>query len=182
MERPSVFHWGLRTQREVGLNRSGIHCLNKGIPQYARGASHLYRQICVLASDAERASEILATVADSAVGTGLPDGQPAKKRRLITSAVGIIDIAFGIVGISLAVGLSTTVGLPDVEGLARGYAQFMPIAVAVAGILAIPAGVCVLRRRNRWIAIAGNAALALGLFPLGLLFLGPIVMYKDEFE
>jgi hypothetical protein len=164
------------------LEENGIHCVDKGIPRHPRRATRPSYELCVPESDAGRAKEILAKIADSAARAEPIDGQPAKKRRLITSAVGIIDIVSGIISLSLGVGFWATGALSDADSLLQPYARVGPIALVVIGILAIPGGVCTLQRRNWWMAVAGNVALALSIFPLGLLFLGPIVIYRDEFE
>jgi len=163
------------------LEENDIHCVDDGVRRHPRRARHPGYEIRVLESDATRAREILAKIPDSAFGAELPDGQPARKRRLITSAVGIIDIVSGTICLSLGAGFWATGALSD-AGFSQTYARVAPIALAAAGILAIPGGICVLRRRNWWIAVAGNVALALSFFPFGLLFLGPVVMYRDEFE
>jgi hypothetical protein len=154
------------------LEDNGIHCTTRGLHGKAVRSSATPRQIHVLESDATRAREILGRVYDSAGRAELSDGLPAKERRWITTAVGIIDIANGIICLSLAVAFGTSGALSETHG----------VSLAVIGILAIAGGVCTLRRMNWWIAVAGTAVLALELFPLGLLFLAPIVMYRDEFE
>jgi hypothetical protein len=163
------------------LEENGIHCVDRSTPRRPRRTSRPCYEICVAESDAGRARELLRRIPDSTTAAELDDGQPAKKRRLITSAVGIIDIVCGIVCLSLGAGFWATGALSDAD-FSQTYARVAPIALAVIGILSIPAGVCILQRRNRWIALTGNSALALGFFPLGLLLLGPIVMYRDEFE
>jgi hypothetical protein len=163
------------------LEENGIRCTTRGL--HGKPVRSSPREIHVLDSDATRAREILGRIYNSAGRAELSEGLPAKKRRWITSAVGMIDIfVFGIAGLSLAVAFGTSGALSDIQGDSRIYAQALPILLAVTGILAIPGGVCTLQRKNWWIALAGNVAVALGFFPLGLLFLGPIVMYRDEFE
>lgn len=164
------------------LEENGIRCVDEDVQRHPRRARHPSYEIRVLESDAGKAREILAKIPDSAAGIEAHNGQPGKKRRWITSAVGIIDIVGGAICLSLAAGFWATGALSDDGGFSQTYARVAPIALAVVGILAIPAGVCTLQRRNRWIALVGTAALALCTLPLGLLFLGPIVMYRDEFE
>lgn len=107
---------------------------------------------------------------------------PAGKRNL-SLAAGIIEIAFGCLG--LASVLFAEVILSDVlreeENLPR-FILLIPLAMIIPAVVAIIGGVFTLKRKNWVMALIGSIALLLTSSIAGVAALVLIILGRDEFE
>ncbi len=107
---------------------------------------------------------------------------PAASRNL-SLAAGIIEIAFGCVG--LASILFAEVFLADVIRNEEDFPRFIlliPLAMLVPAIVAIVGGVFSLKRRSWVMALIGAIALLLTSSIPGVAALVLVIMGRDEFE
>ena len=123
-------------------------------------------------------------------GASLAGGQPMKKTGLSTAA-GILDIVAGVFTIlSVFCMLFFVAALKSfVEGLGEEFqvesdfaSLIVPGATVIGGIVAIVAGILLLRKKNRTRAIVGAVGSTLTLSPLGVAALVVTIVARREFE
>ncbi len=107
---------------------------------------------------------------------------PAGKRNL-SLAAGIIEIAFGCLGLAsvLFAELILSDILREVEDFPR-FILLIPLVMSVPAIVAIIGGVFTLKRRNWVMALIGSIALLLTSSIPGVAALVLIILGRDEFE
>lgn len=123
-------------------------------------------------------------------GASLAGGQPMKKTGLSTAA-GILDIVAGVFTIlSVFCMLFFVAALKSfVEGLGEEFqvesdfaSLIVPGVTVIGGIVAIVAGILLLRKKNRTRAIVGAVGSTLTLSPLGVAALVVTIVARREFE
>ena len=88
------------------------------------------------------------------------------KRTWKPTVGGIIDIAVGVLTVGYLIAASV------------GYKSLLPFVFLPFAIPPLVGGVCALRRRVWWLALAGSIL----AFPLGLVSLILIALSKEEFK
>jgi hypothetical protein len=118
-------------------------------------------------------------------GASLAGGQPSQppvKKKYLSLAAGIIDIAAG--GFSLVslvfVGIVMVVLAGDSE--IPLFMALIPLAMVIPGVLAVVGGIFALRRRSWVVALIGSIALVVTSSVPGIAAVVLTVMARDEFE
>jgi len=115
-------------------------------------------------------------------GASLGGGQPAVKKKYLSLAAGIIDIAAG--GFSLVslllMGIVMVVLAGD--GEIPLFMAAIPLAMVIPGVLAVVGGIFALRRRSWVMALIGSIALVVTSSVPGIAAVVLTVMARDEFE
>ena len=117
-------------------------------------------------------------------GAGLTDGHPAKKTRWSTAA-GILDIVAGsLVPLYFVFPIAAMLFIKHRGGVVEyGSGWFvLPAVMVISGIVAIVAGILLLRRKRRAAAIAGAKGATLTLNPVGVAAMVFTVIARREFE
>jgi hypothetical protein len=114
--------------------------------------------------------------------TGGQPSQPSVKKKYLSLAAGIIDIAAG--GFSLVslvfVGIVMVVLAGDSE--IPLFMALIPLAMMIPGVLAVVGGIFALRRRSWVMALIGSIALVVTSSVPGIAAVVLTVMARDEFE
>lgn len=118
-------------------------------------------------------------------GASLAGGQPAKKKAHLSLAAGILDIVAGGFSILSAAFMGAIMlfmlyvgGEIDVD--AGSYV--ISGMTLISGIVAIVAGILLLRRKSRAMAITGAVGSTLTLSPFGVAALVVTIIARKEFE
>jgi hypothetical protein len=117
-------------------------------------------------------------------GADLTGIRPAKKTWLSTTA-GVLDIVAGsLVPFGFVFPIAAMLLVRHEGGTVEwGSGWFvLPAVMVISGIIAIVAGILLLRRKRRSTAFAGAIAAILSFFPLGIASLILTIVAKDEFE
>ena len=115
-------------------------------------------------------------------GAGLTGGRPTGKKGLSTAA-GILDIAaggFSILSLIGMVGMMLFMVSVDGEIDVDAGSYVMSGITLVSGLVAIVAGILLLRRRSRAIAITGAVGSTLTLNPVGVAALVVTIIARRE--
>jgi hypothetical protein len=115
-------------------------------------------------------------------GASLAGGQPSAKKKYLSLAAGIIDIAAG--GFSLVSLLFVAIVMVVVagDGEIPLFMALIPLAMVIPGVLAVVGGIFALRRRSWAMALIGSIALVVTSSVPGIAAVVLTVMARDEFE
>jgi hypothetical protein len=115
-------------------------------------------------------------------GASLAGGQPSAKKKYLSLAAGIIDIAAG--GFSLVSLLFVAIVMVVVagDGEIPLFMALIPLAMVIPGVLAVVGGIFALRRRSWVMALIGSIALVVTSSVPGIAAVVLTVMARDEFE
>lgn len=116
-------------------------------------------------------------------GNHLGYGQAGSKPKLAGIA-GILDIAGGVIGLLVSLGLLVFISLISLDADFPFGLFFLPVFFVPAGggVLAIVGGIYALRRKNWGLAMAGAIGAAVGVTILGVAALVLTALARDEFE
>ena len=122
------------------------------------------------------------TMSCAGCGTSLAGGQPSVKKKYLSLAAGIIDIAAG--GFSLVSLLFVAIVMVVLagDGEIPLFMALIPLAMVIPGVLAVVGGIFALRRRSWVMALIGSIALVVTSSVPGIAAVVLTVMARDEFE
>jgi len=115
-------------------------------------------------------------------GASLAGGQPSVKKKYLSLAAGIIDIAAGGFSLVSLLLMGVVMVVLAGDGEIPLFMAAIPLAMVIPGVLAVVGGIFALRRRSWVMALIGSIALVVTSSVPGIAAVVLTVMARDEFE